>query len=150
MATVTGTLLSLDTDRVALANGPHVLSLSTLGEPVPASLRTGDEVAGWRQGPGVRELRLARIRTDIGAVEAGPDAAHIRLDTGLRTWSLHARGWPLPPPGALRLKICHDGHLALWIADGEGDVWLPPSPRDCDDSVKGARPFRHTASMLRR
>jgi hypothetical protein len=149
MPTVTGTLIALDRERVSLAAGHQVLSLATLGEPVPASLRLGDEVAGWRRGVHVRELRLARVRTDTGRVDAGPDEDTIR--TGLRTWDLHAGGWLAPRPGGPGLRVCHDGRLALWIADAEGDVWLPPAAaRDCDDSVKGPGLLRHTRLMLRR
>lgn len=145
MATVRGVLLGRETGRIALATATDVLSLSTADDPVPASIRAGDEVAGWRQGALVREIRLARIRTDAGLVEPGPGGDGIRLDTGQRVWELRVPDWPEPFSGAMRLRVCHDGHLALWMADGDGEVWLPPARRDCDDCVKRPGLLRHTA-----
>jgi hypothetical protein len=95
MATVRGVLVRLDGDGVSLALGHEVLALQTC-EDVPPSLRPGDEVAGWREGRRILELRLARIRTDRGAVTAGPAAGCLRLDTGLRVWELLAPDWPDP------------------------------------------------------
>ena len=126
MATVTGTLLRLDGDAVTLASGAAVLALRAEGGPAPVNLRAGDEVAGWRQGSCLREIRLARIRTDAGRVGDSPLAGSVRLDTGQRVWDLVA--WPGVADGPGYLRVCHDGRLVLWAADAAGEVRLPPGP----------------------
>lgn len=124
MATVRGVLLGRETGRIALATETGVLSLSTTDDPLPKSIRAGDEVAGWRHGAAVREIRLARIRTDAGMAGDGAAPGQIRLDTGARLWELLA--WPGVADGPGYLRVCHDGHLVLWAQDADGEVRLPP------------------------
>lgn len=128
MATVWGVLLGRETGRIALATETDVLSLATTDDPVPASIRAGDEVAGWRHGAAVREIRLARIRTDAGLAGDGAAPGQIRLDTGARLWDLLA--WPGMADGPGYLRVCHDGHLVLWAQDADGQVRLPPPPAE--------------------
>ncbi|HVB10601.1 MAG TPA: hypothetical protein VNM16_09585 [Bacillota bacterium] len=129
MATVRGILLRVDAEGVSLATGGDVLALRTDGAQLPPSLRSGDEVAGWREGLRLREVRLARIRTDLGDVCTGLEAGRIQLDTGGRVWDLRAEAWPgAAGEDGARLRVCHDGFLALWAADSVGEVWIPPPP----------------------
>lgn len=122
MAVIHGVLVSSDPQGISLAAGSGVITLLPAA-PLPGSLRPGDEVAGWRRGPLLHDVRLARLRTDWGWV-APAGGEDVRLLTAAREWRLAAPTLP----GHGRLRICHDGVSALWATDGSGGVWLPPEP----------------------